>query len=345
MKIIKTTSRIRKIKKIKEKTCGKLYIGGEYSILTPYQSAIIKNINIFMNCEIFFSETKEYKIKSDMYDYAVNLEYDKNYLLIIETINIMNEYIILKGMEVFPFEISITGKMEKYGKKYGIGSSGSVVILVIKAMCKLYNIKISKELIFKLSSYILLKIGDNGSMGDLACIAYEDLILYTSFDREKIRDIIEKNTLEEVLRLDWEYKIEKIKSSKKYDFLVGWTKEPSISKDMIDKVKKSINKKYLDKTEVYIQNLKKSIETDNKIEVKKNINKISELLIQLDTSIYSDKLIKLVKTVENYDACAKSSGAGGGDCGIAISFSRTDSENIIEKWKKVGIELLYSEKL
>ena len=76
-----------------------------------------------------------------------------------------------------------------------------------------------------------------------------------------------------------------------------------------------------------------------------NINKISELLIQLDTSIYSDKLIKLVKTVENYDACAKSSGAGGGDCGIAISFSRTDSENIIEKWKKVGIELLYSEKL
>jgi len=32
---------------ITNKTCGKLYIVGEYSILTAGQSAIIKNVNIF----------------------------------------------------------------------------------------------------------------------------------------------------------------------------------------------------------------------------------------------------------------------------------------------------------
>ena len=34
------------------KTGGKLYIAGEYSVLTPSQSAIIKNIDIFMKAEI-----------------------------------------------------------------------------------------------------------------------------------------------------------------------------------------------------------------------------------------------------------------------------------------------------
>ena len=38
------------------KTGGKLYIAGEYSVLTPSQSAIIKNIDIFMQAEIKFSE-------------------------------------------------------------------------------------------------------------------------------------------------------------------------------------------------------------------------------------------------------------------------------------------------
>ena len=36
------------------KTGGKLYIAGEYSVLIPNQSAIIKNIDIFMKAEIKF---------------------------------------------------------------------------------------------------------------------------------------------------------------------------------------------------------------------------------------------------------------------------------------------------
>ena len=334
-----------KISKKTERTCGKLYIGGEYSVLTPYQSAIIKNIDIFMKSEIYFNEKKEYVLKSDMYDYSVSMKYDKNYSLIQETVNIMNEYITLKGKEIFPFILKITGKMEKNGKKYGIGSSGSITVLVIKSMCKLYEIEISKDMLFKLSSYILLKRGDNGSMGDLACIAYENLILYTSFNREEIKKIIGKKSLEKVLELNWKYKIREIESSKNYDFLVGWTMEPSISSYMIDKVKKNINKEYLEKTELSVLNLKNAIETENKTEIRKNINRISSLLMELDSSIYSNKLAELVNIAENFDACAKSSGAGGGDCGIAISFNKADSKSIVECWEKSGIELLYSEKL
>ena len=44
-------------------------------------------------------------------------------------------------------------------------------------------------------------------MGDLACIVYEDLISYRSFDRAKIAELIDQITLSELLDKDWDYRI------------------------------------------------------------------------------------------------------------------------------------------
>lgn len=371
------------------KTCGKLYISGEYSVLTAGQSAIIKNVDIFMNSEIKFVESennlkkesraeKEYKIFSDMFDYWSSLEYDKNYYLIQETIKVVNEYLELNGIVPKPFELKILGKMEKNGKKYGIGSSGSVTVLVVKAMFELYSefLKVGKndenivkddknivknssrnvefnenenvdlkDLIFKISSYVLLKLGDNGSMGDIACISYNSLIVYKSFDREKISEKIKNESLEKVLNMDWKYEIRELKAGIDCEFLVGWTKKPSISKDMINLVKTSINKEFLNNVENIVENLKNSIILGEKEKIKKYINENSKILEKLNKNIYSEELKKLVKATEKLDVCAKSSGSGGGDCGIAISFNHKDSLELIEKWKEADIELIFWDKL
>ena len=76
-------------------------------------------------------------------------------------------------------------KWNEKGKSFGLGSSGSVVVLVVKALLALYKLSVDQELLFKLASAVLLKRGDNGSMGDLACIVAEDLVLYQSFDRRR----------------------------------------------------------------------------------------------------------------------------------------------------------------
>lgn len=326
------------------KTGGKLYIAGEYSVLTPNQSAIIKNIDIFMQAEIKFSE--KYSIYSDMYDYSVTLEEDDgNYSLITETVKIVNEYLQLKGVDIQPFDMKITGKMEKNGKKYGIGSSGSVTVLTVKAMAKLYSYNISSEEVFKLSSYVLLKRGDNGSMGDIACISYENLVMYTSFDRNLIKEKMKNSSLAEIMNLEWGYKIEKIHCPEKYEFLVGWTGIPSISGKMIIEVKNSINKEFLEKSEEIIRNLKNGIEQGNKEIISENIRENGELLRKLNEKIYSRKLLELVESAEGLDICAKSSGAGGGDCGIAISFNKNDTEKLLERWENEDIELLYKSEL
>ena len=326
------------------KTGGKLYIAGEYSVLTPNQSAIIKNIDIFMQAEIKFSE--KYSIYSDMYDYSVTLEEDDgNYSLITETVKTVNEYLQLKGVDIQPFDMKITGKMEKNGKKYGIGSSGSVTVLTVKAMAKLYSYDISSEELFKLSSYVLLKGGDNGSMGDIACISYGSPVMYTSFDRNFIKEKMKNSSLAEIMNLEWGYKIEKIHCPEKLEFLVGWTGIPSISGKMIIEVKNSINKEFLEKSEEIIRNLKNGIEQGNKKIISENVEENSKLLKMLHEKIYSRKLLELVESSEGLDICAKSSGAGGGDCGIAISFNKNDTEKLLERWESKGIELLYKSEL
>lgn len=326
------------------KTGGKLYIAGEYSVLTPNQSAIIKNIDIFMQAEMKFSE--KYSIYSDMYDYSVTLEEDdENYSLITETVKTVNEYLQLKGLEIQPFDMKITGKMEKNGKKYGIGSSGSVTVLTVKAMAKLYSYDISSEELFKLSSYVLLKGGDNGSMGDIACISYGSPVMYTSFDRNLIKEKMKNSSLVEIMNLEWGYKIEKIHCPEKYEFLVGWTGIPSISGKMIIEVKNSINNEFLEKSEEIVRNLKNGIEHGNKKIISENVEENSKLLKMLHEKIYSRKLLELVESSEGLDICAKSSGAGGGDCGIAISFNKNDTEKLLERWENEDIELLYKSEL
>ena len=190
------------------KTCGKLYWAGEYAILEPGQLALIKAIPIYMKAEIAFSEN--YRIYSDMFDFAVDLTPNPDYSLIQETIALVGDFLAVRGQTLRPFSLEIRGKMEREGKKFGLGSSGSVVVLVIKALLALYDITVDPELLFKLASAVLLKRGDNGSMGDLACIVSEDLILYQSFDRQKVATWLEEESLATVLERDWGFSISQV---------------------------------------------------------------------------------------------------------------------------------------
>ena len=180
------------VSRARVKTGGKLYIAGEYSVLTPGQTSLIQFIPIFMSAEIKKAQTTQ--LTSDMFDYSVDREPDVNYALIQEALNTFEAYC---GEKLPALDLSITGKLERDGVKFGIGSSGSVVVLTFKALAAALQKDLSKDSLFKLASYTLLKQGDNGSMGDLACIVYEDLISYRSFDRAKIAELIDQMTLSE----------------------------------------------------------------------------------------------------------------------------------------------------
>lgn len=326
---------------IKVQTSGKLYIAGEYAVLTPRQTALLKNIPIHMTAEIVTAGT--ISLSSDMFDYVADMTPDHNYALIQETVTSLAAYLGVTIAELRPFSLTITGKMERDGKKFGIGSSGSVTVLTLKALSAFYALDLSADTLFKLASYTLIKRGDNGSMGDIACIAYDEFVAFTSFDRQQVRDWIANEEIQTVLAKDWGYQIEVVKPAIACDFLVGWTKQPSISKDMIDRVKSSITVDFLKNTQASVLSLKLALEAGDKISIKEHIERISDLLLKLNPAIYNQTLLNLKSASQGLDIVAKSSGSGGGDCGIALSFDAKDSQKLIEAWENAGIELLHKE--
>jgi len=325
------------------KTCGKLYWAGEYAILEPGQLALIKAIPIYMKAEITFSD--RYRIYSDMFDFAVDLTPNPDYSLIQETITLMGDFLADRGQTLRPISLEIRGKMEREGKKFGLGSSGSVVVLVIKALLALYDITVDQELLFKLASAVLLKRGDNGSMGDLACIVAEDLVLYQSFNRQKVAAWLEEENLATVLERDWGFSISQVKPGLECDFLVGWTKEVAVSSDMVQQIKQNINPNFLTSSKATVFALVEALEQGNAEEIIKQVETASQLLEGLSPDIYTPSLRQLKEASQDLQAVAKSSGAGGGDCGIALSFDVQSTETLKNRWVDLGIELLYQERI
>ena len=325
------------------KTCGKLYWAGEYAILEPGQLALIKAIPIYMKAEIAFSEN--YRIYSDMFDFAVDLTPNPDYSLIQETIALVGDFLAVRGQTLRPFSLEIRGKMEREGKKFGLGSSGSVVVLVIKALLALYDITVDQELLFKLAGAVLLKRDDNGSMGDLACIVAEDLVLYQSFDRKKIATWLKEESLATVLERAWGFSISQVKPGLECDFLVGWTKEVAVSSQMVQQIKQNINQNFLTSSKATVSALVEALEQGNAEKIIEQVETASQLLEDLSADIYTPSLRQLKEASQDLRAVAKSSGAGGGDCGIAFSFDVQSTETLKNRWADLGIELLYQERI
>ena len=329
------------MKKISVQTGGKLYLAGEYAILTPGQTAIIKHIPIYMTAQV--REANQLQLKSDMFDYAVDMSADKGYALIQESVQTFALFLGKTVEALAPFELSISGKLEKNGKKFGIGSSGSVTVLTIKALATFFDTPLTKDQLFKLAAYTLLKLGDNGSMGDIACIAYNDLVAYTSFDREAISDLILEKSLTELLAMDWGYEIVNLVPQLKADFLVGWTAQPALSSQMIKDLKSHLSVNFLSQTQKQVLALKSALQAGDRDTLVHSLETVSDLLVSLSPAIDTDKLKALKEAAEGLEVVAKSSGAGGGDCGIAISLNPAHTTLLKQRWKDAGIDLLYQE--
>ena len=325
------------------KTCGKLYWAGEYAILEPGQLALIKAIPIYMRGEIAFFDN--YRIYSDLFNFAVDLTPNPDYSLIQETIALMNDFLADRGQILRPFSLEIRGKMEREGKKFGLGSSGSVVVLVIKALLALYNLSVDQNLLFKLASAVLLKRGDNGSMGDLACIVAEELVLYQSFDRQKVAVWLKEENLATVLERDWGFSISQVQPILECDFLVGWTKEVAVSSDMVKQIKQNINPNFLNSSKKTVAALVEALEQGKTEKIIEQVERASKLLEGLSADIYTPSLRQLKEVSQDLQVVAKSSGAGGGDCGIALSFNAQSTETLKNRWLNLGIELLYQERI
>ncbi len=354
---------------------GKLFLSGEWSVLEVGNPGIVaavdkrvhveidenlENEHISISVDDFKIEDAKAIFEDNRLKWDSNVTDDERARLVFMKNAIETALRYLNGF--FPFRIRSWGEksqitIEGKTKKIGFGSSAAAVVATIAALLQYSGLDIStretKDKIYKLSTIAhYFAQGKVGSAFDVAASTYGGLFVYKRFDPGWLmKQIDEGRSIKEIVEQDWPgFYIENLYVPNYFILLVAWTKEPSSTSKMVkqmDEFKKNspdeYNRIYSDITRL-VEQLRDAWNSEDREKIiellRKNELILHELTQKSGVSIETTELKRLADIANDNGAAGKLSGAGGGDCGIAICFSNFIAENVKKKWEEAGFYLL-----
>lgn len=183
-------------------------------------------------------------------------------------------------------------KINGFSSRYGLGSSAAVTVVVAKTCFELKKIKISKQKLFDFCYRVVQQVQGVGSGFDLAAAIYGGVVYFVTGGK----------------------KIERLKV-KQLPLVVGYS---GIKADTVTMIKKAIvSQSFLKKSEGIVNQARRALEKKDWLTAGKLMNQNHEILVQIGVS--TPRLNAMVDGANRAGAYgAKLSGAGGGDCMIAL---------------------------
>lgn len=348
---------------ITEKAPGKLYIAGEYAVVENGFPAILVALNQFVYCKIGPAEGGVGQIISHQYqnnalqwhrqgDKMVVDKRDNPFSYILSAIKVTEEYARTVDKKLEVFDLQIDSELDSAsGKKYGLGSSAAVTVATVKALCKFYDLPLDKDKIFKLAAIAHFSVQGNGSLGDVAASVYGGWIAYHSFDRQWLAEQRKFLDLQTLLDLPWpNLQIEPLSAPANLSLVIGWTGKPASTSQLVDKIslfkarEQAKYQHFLQESRRCIQRMVEGFHTGSleaiKEEIRYNRSLLQRLAHNSGVHIETSSLQRLCQTAEKFGGAAKTSGAGGGDCGIVAIDGHADIKSMIQEWTREHIEYL-----
>ncbi|MFB9770503.1 phosphomevalonate kinase [Lactiplantibacillus modestisalitolerans] len=344
------------------KAPGKLYIAGEYAVVETGFPAIIVALDQFVTATISPSDTvgsivsKQYQENSIVWrrqgDTMVFDNRDNPFHYILSAINLTERYAHELGRNLGVYHLGINSELDSVdGKKYGLGSSAAVTVATVKALCQFYRLPMDKNKLFKLAAIAHLSVQGNGSLGDIAASVYGGWIAYHSFDREWLHVQRQQTRLSDLLAMDWPaLKIDLLTPPANLRLMIGWTGSPASTSHLVDKValvkakQRSEYQAFLRDSQACLQRMVAGFHAGDLAAIQTEIRYNRQLLQTLGAfshvTIETPLLQAMIQTAEDFGAAAKTSGAGGGDCGIVLLDRAKDPATLRTRWAAQGIQQL-----
>ena len=296
---------------------GKLMLLGEHAVVYGYP-CIVTAVSSKIKVEL--ENTLSSKIQID----APQV---KDISFVEESIRIFKEK--------FKFKDGLLIKTySEFSSQYGFGSSSAVTVATLYGLSRLFNLNLTKKQIFDLGLKVTLNIQKVGSGFDIAAATFGKTLYFIKGGKK-----IEKLNIDEL------------------PLVVGYSGIKASTPKIVQQIKKRLKKekkeifKIFDLIGKIVEEGKKSLLEKNYQRLGKLMNENHTLLKQLGVSTKKlDQMCEASLSAGAYGT--KLSGAGGGDCMIALvsEEKRSDVEKAIEKVGgkvlKVGtnVEGVYYEK-
>ena len=361
MRLLKGSERVT----ITSKAPGKLFIAGEYAVVESGHGAIVAAVSRYLTVTV--DEATSVGTLTSTQNPDVIVEWTREgelfsakgehpYGLVEEAILVAEQYVRESGTPTNAlYSFSITSELDdaKRGIKYGLGSSGAVVVATIQAVLDFYKTPRTALLVYKLSVLTNLRLSQRGSFGDIAASAFRGMVYYTSPDRSELLVKLQSQTIKEICDTNWkDLTIERLPEIPDFTLLVGWTGQVAITDSLIQATEKkrkvatdsAFYKGFLGKSHAIVQGLQSAWNKQNIPALQEGIRAnralLNEFAREMQLEIETPALQTLCDLAEQVGACAKTSGAGGGDCGICFTKNETERKQIEKQWAKAQIQVL-----
>lgn len=349
------------------KVPGKLFITGEYAILFPKQPAIIIAVDQFLTANVTPSQqTKAGVITTDLSEltpleyvridgqFHVDSNVSSSWHYAINAVNVAEALLHSLDIPISNYNIHFNSDLvNKDGLKFGLGSSGAIVVATIKGLLNFHGVNaLDNETIFKLAAIALTLSKSNGSLADIATITTGGWVYYQSFDRQWLKNQVEAGTpVDTILLTDWpDLIIESLNVPDDLALLIGWTQSPASTDNLVGQLLERYTKHdeafnlFLKNAATSVERMRIAFNENNLATIQTEIRTYRQLLIDLakayQLNIETTKLTQFIESALPYTFSAKSSGAGGGDCGIAIGHKDASTEALIKEWELEDIVAL-----
>lgn len=240
--------------------------------------------------------------------------------------------------------------------KFGLGSSAAVTVAVCKAILALHGYDVKsyfwQEIIFKLSGIAhFIASGKTGSGFDVAAAAFESAIVYRRFDPSFLENSINSAVpLNDIVNATWPgLYIEKIYLPKNLNIIIGFCGVSSSTTAMIKKINEfkrndfSYYNNILRQINTVVLELISALKQEQRGRVldliRQNRRLLQKLSLKSGANLEITELNKMIELAESCGAAAKFSGAGGGDCAIALTFDEAVAQDVRNLWKTCSIPL------
>jgi len=340
------------------KAPGKLILLGEYAVLEG-ADALVASVDRYVVVEISSSSNTFCQISSNLINESFNFTVDKNGKIksdndqseqllstmkfVLSIINKTCQHILTSGFQIQSFNLEIDTSqfyINNNQDKIGLGSSAALTVALIMSLAKFHG---ADKILFK-DKYDLFRFaydthffvqGNRGSGVDIAASVYGGINVYnikSSVDEDKIRQIIPISILEELYILTiWSgisvstrkllVEVENFRSRYAKNY------EGTISR--LSTLSSSGCESYAEKKQADFLDIVKDY-----YEVLKNFSILSKI------PIISDVHKKIAEIVYGSGGIYKTSGAGGGDIGIAFSDSKKTLERVKNELAQNKIETI-----
>ncbi|WP_230196897.1 phosphomevalonate kinase [Streptomyces coriariae] len=343
---------------------GKLFVVGEYAVVDPGNPAVLVAVDRYVTVTVS-DLPAGVEISSDLgprarlrwhegrlgpHDDPATPGVPAGLAHVVSAIETVARLLAERGVQPPSFSLSVESRLHDNGTKYGLGSSGAVTVAAVAAVAAFCGLRLEREARYRLAVLATAEIDPRASCGDLAASTWSGWIAYRAPDRAAVRDLAARHGVHEALRAPWpHFAVRRLPAPAGLSLEVGWSGTPASTTALVSGLDRrawhgsASHRAFVAATTDCVRACVTALEHQDPHGLLKQIRRARRELARLDDEIglgiFTPQLTALCDAAEAAGGAAKPSGAGGGDCGIALldAGAPRDIEHVRERWAAAGV--------